>query len=112
VQQFELAWIMREVVIASSAGENGWPLIDGFSGHWFRLTCLWIVGLSIGLGEIPIQLRTTTPAGAVTFLKASSRPFSSCLLLCDGGNPRSSLLVQVVAALWCRFLLGCAIRVV
>jgi hypothetical protein len=38
-----------------------------------------------------MQLRmTATPVGAVTFLKASSKPFLHALLLCDGGNPRSS----------------------
>jgi hypothetical protein len=59
-----------------------------------------------------MQLRTmATPAGAVTFLKVSSRPSSSCPLLCDRGNPRSNLLVQVAAAPRCRFLLGGAIQV-
>jgi hypothetical protein len=107
-----MAWLMREVVIASPAGDNGWPIFGGFSGHWFRLFCLWTMGLSLGLGEIPMQLQTTViPAGAVTFLKASSRPSSSCPLLCDGGNPRSSLLVQVTTVPRCRFLLGGAIRV-
>jgi hypothetical protein len=69
-------------------------------------------GADVGLGEILMQLRTTaTSMGVVTFLKALSRPFSSCLLLCDWGNPRSSLLVQAAAAVWCRPLLGGVVRV-
>ena len=36
------------------------------------------MGLTLGLGEIPMRLRTmATPAGAVTFLKALSRPSMS-----------------------------------
>jgi hypothetical protein len=31
---------MREVVIASLAGDNGWPFFSGFSSHWFRQFCL------------------------------------------------------------------------
>jgi hypothetical protein len=80
-----------EAVIASHAGNKFLTLAGGVSDLWFQAGLLWIVGLMLGLGEIPMHLRmTATPAGVVTFLKASSRPSSSCLVLSNGGNPRTS----------------------
>ena len=71
--------------------------------HFLRLPVWWTVGLMLGLGEIPMRLRTTaTSACVVTLLKASFRPFSSPPPA-QRGNPRSSLLVQAVAALRRRF---------
>jgi hypothetical protein len=111
LQHVRLTWMMLEVVIAPLAGDKCWPLFSAVSGLWS-----WLVlvdsGLMLGLGEIPMRLRmTATHVGAFTFLKASSRPFSSCPLLCNGGNPRPSSLVQAVASLWRRSLLGGTVRV-
>jgi hypothetical protein len=108
-QHVEQAWEVRSAMeegrwrgmVADRAGLDDlmWssPPAPVISAHFSSVVCqvASIVdgGADVWAGRNPMRLRTTaTPAGAVTFLKASSMPSLSCPLLSNGGNLRSSLL--------------------
>jgi hypothetical protein len=54
----------------------------------------WTLGLTAGPGRNPcMKLTTATPAGAVTFLEASSWRYPCFAASSTGGNPRSDLRI-------------------
>jgi hypothetical protein len=68
LQQFELAWILREVVVASPADDNGWLLL-----RWI----FWPLVLTDLLVDSGVELRAGRNSNAIADDDDAQAPLSS-----------------------------------